>query len=140
LPVRPEEGLVVEAGGEEGMEPLVDRAEIEAERGPAVLTARDEPADERSAGGAHARRPARAFAHRDERATLVEPGRGDASRPVLLEAARDQVHAVGEERRGERVARVAGEAPAVETKIERSPAVDPAAGREAKRLAHEGFS
>ncbi len=46
VPARPDERLVVEAGRKQGMEHIVQSADVEAQRRPAVLTARLKTFDE----------------------------------------------------------------------------------------------
>ena len=102
---RPHEGLVVEAGDEEAREPVVHRADVEAQRRPAVLARGDQPVVELGRGRARVRLAPRAGAQFDQRVRLFRACREDAARAVILERAADQLHAVGEQRRGERVAR-----------------------------------
>lgn len=103
---RPHEGLVPEAGGEQPGEPVVDRADIEAERGPPVLALGPEPVPDLL----H-RRPrvgletfGAAALGAEKRVGLLGPCRDDAAGTVILEASADQVDAVGEQRRGHGVA------------------------------------
>jgi hypothetical protein len=113
--LRPHEGLVVEAGREQHVEAVVDRADVALERRPAVLARRAETledlGDRRPRVGLEA---APAAVGADERVRLLAAGRQDAARPVVLERAADEMDAVGEQRRRERVAGPADEGPAVE--------------------------
>src|SRR5581483_4106159 len=130
---RPHERLVVETGGEEGRQPIGNRAEIEAKRRPAVLARGSKALMELHLRCAEVRRLAPAAAiDRDQRVRLLGASRNDAARPVILERAADQVDAVGEQRRSQRVAGEAGERDTIEGEAERLFAVDAAAGRRAK--------
>ena len=113
--LRPHEGLVVEAGRKQRRGDVVDRADVEGERRPAVLRLGGQPVIELLHRGADIRRLARRVAlDRDQRVRLLGAGRQDAARPVILERAADEMHAIGEQRRGQRVARHAGIRLAVE--------------------------
>ncbi len=133
---RPHERLVVEARREQPREHVVERADVEAHRRPAVLARGDETGVELDLRGARVGLGARAARELHQRVGLVGARGGDAARPVVLEAAGDEMHAVGEQRRGERVARAALVADAVELERERRRAVDEAAFRQAERLRH----
>ncbi len=112
--LRPHEGLVVEAGGEEARQPSARRADVELEARPPVLADRDEPVMELDHGGAQVRLVPVSLADADQRVHLFRPKADDAARPVILEAAPHQAPAVGEQRRCEAVARMSGERPSVE--------------------------
>ena len=132
-PVRPEparahEGLVVEAGREQRREQVVDGADIERERRPAVLADRRQTLKEFHLRSAQVWRVAPAAAvHGDERVRLLGAGRQDAARPMIFVRAADKMHAVGEQRRGERIAGTAPIALAIERETERLGAIDAAA-------------
>ena len=103
--LRPHEGLVVEAGRKHRRRDVVDRADVEGERRPAVLRDRVQPVIELLHGGPHVRRLARGVAlDRHQRIGLLGAGRQDAARPMVLERAADQMDVVGDQRRGQRVA------------------------------------
>ena len=129
---RPHEGLVVEAGGEQRAEVVVDRAHIEGERGPAVLARRLEAGAQLLEGGAGVRlEAAGAAAGAEEGVRLVGSGGDDAARAVVLERPPHQVDAVREQRRGEGVTGEALVALAVDGEADRALVVDAAAVREA---------
>src|SRR4051812_24339863 len=125
---RPEEGLVVEAGRQEGREEVVGGSDVEAERRPAVLARGGEAVIELDLGGAQVgiAAPPRPL-ELDQGTGLLRPRGHDTARSVVLEAAADQVDAVGEKRRGQRVAGEAAVGLAVKGEGERARAVDPAA-------------
>ena len=103
--LRPHEGLVVEAGGEEGRQQVVDRADIEGERRPAVLRDHLHAVEDVLHRGAHVRLLAGGIAlDADQGIRLLGAGRDDAARAVILEGTADEMDAVGEKRRGDRVA------------------------------------
>ena len=113
--LRPHEGLVVEAGRKHRRGEVVDRADVEGERRPAVLRCRGQPVIELLHGGADIRRLARGVAlDLDQRVGLFRAGRQDAARAMVFERAADEMDAVGEQRRGQRVALDAGVGLAVE--------------------------
>ena len=124
---RPHEGLVVEAGRQQRAEEVVDPAQVELDRGPAILAARDEAIEELDLGGPDVGLGAGALAELDQGVGLLRPGRDDAARAMILEAPPDQMDAVGEQRRGQGVAGEALVARAVEGKTEAASAVDPTA-------------
>ena len=121
-----------------GAKQIVERADIEAEAGPAVLAVGLEALVELDLRGAQVRGVARGIApHRHQRVRLLGAGGQDAARPVVLERAPDEVHAVGEQRRGERVAgQAACSARPSKRKCSTRRAVDAAAGRGAQRGVH----
>ena len=126
--LRPHEGLVVEAGGEEARQPPARRADVELEARPSVLADRDEPVMEFDHGGAQVRLVPVSLADADQRVHLFRPEADDAARPVILEAAPHQAPAVGEQRRCEAVARMSGERPSVEAEGDAPRPVDPSPG------------
>ena len=137
---RPHEGLVIEAGHEQpGHEPR-GRAQIEPQRRPAVDALGGEPVVKLDFGGAQVGLRERTRLQQDERVRLLRPGRHHPARPVVFEAAAEESHAVREQGRRERVAGMAGVAPAVETECEGARPVDPAAGRQAARPCHAAVS
>ena len=131
---RPHEGLVVEARGQDLRDPARHRAQVEGERGPAVLRLRDQAVVELALRRLDVRLGARLRADLHQRVRLLDAGADDAARPVVLEAAADEVHAVRQQRRGQRVAGIALVALAVEGEGERPAAVDLAAGGQAMAL------
>ena len=103
--LRPHEGLVVEAGGKERRHQVVDRADIEGERRPAVLGFDLHAVEDFLHRGAHVRLAAGGIARDvEQRVRLFRSGRQDAARAVILERAAEQVHAVRQERRGDGIA------------------------------------
>ena len=128
---RPHEGLVVKAGAQERREQPVDRADIEPERGPAVLAAGVKPVLQLDHRGARVGFRASAGAGCYQRIGFCRTRREDAARAVIFEAAADELDAVGEQRRGQRIARMAGERLSVESEVDRAGAVDLSAGGEA---------
>src|SRR4029079_16348540 len=68
---RPHEGLVVEAGRDEGRKPAVDGHHVEVEGGPAVLARRNEAIEQLDHGGARVRLVASAAPQLDERVRLL---------------------------------------------------------------------
>ncbi len=99
------ERLVVEPGGQQRRQDIVDRAEIEAERRGMVLALGAQPVVQFDLRGAQVRRAARSVADdRDQRRGFIRPGRQHAARAVVFERAPQQVHAVRQQRRGQRVA------------------------------------
>src|SRR4029077_16454368 len=104
MPVRPLEGLVVEASRQQWRERPRQGAEVKAQARPAVHALRAEPLLERQGGGAHIRAGARTAADLDERARFLESAGPDAAGPVELEAAADESHTVGQQGGSEGVA------------------------------------
>jgi hypothetical protein len=134
---RPHEGLVVEAGREITRQQIVDAADVEAQRRPAVLALGDEAVIELDLGGAHIGLGAIARAQLDQRIGLVGARGHDAARAMIFEAPPDEMDAIGEQGRGKGVAGIALVALAVEGEAERPGAVDAAApGRTMGLLAH----
>ena len=130
---RPHEGLVVEAGADQRREKVRCGAEVEVERRPAILAARNQALMELDLGGAEVGGLASATAtdgHQGVR--LLDPGRQDSTRPVVFERAADEMDAVRQQRRGERVAGISFIRPAVEGETQRPGTVDPSAGRGAE--------
>ena len=135
--LRPHEGLVVETGGEERRGEVVDRADVEGQRRPAVLRTRFQPLIQLLHGGAHVRRLAgRVPLDLDERVGLLGAGRQNAARPVILERAADQVDAVGQQRRGQRIALQADIGLVVEGEARRLRLVDAAGIGNTERRGH----
>ncbi len=103
--LRPHEGLVVEAGREEGREQVVDRADVEGERRPAVLRHRRQPVINLLDGGAYVRCTARGVAvNAHQRVRLLRARRQDAARAMIFERPPDQMDIVGKQRGGKRIA------------------------------------
>ena len=135
--VRAHERLVVEAGPEQRRQEIVHRADVECERGPAVLARSAQSLVELDLGRAQVgREPAGPARDGDERVRLLRAGAEDSARPVIFVRAPNQMDAIGEQRRGERVAGVALMQKAVEREGERARAIDRTDACETKRLAH----
>ena len=100
---RPHERLVVEPGCEQRREPIVDRAQVEADTRPAVDAASAQAVPEQEG-----RRPCVGLIvvaiELHDGVGLLGSGGDDPSRAVVLEAASDQTHAVGHQGGGEGVA------------------------------------
>ncbi len=129
---RPHEGLVVEAGREQRAEPVVDRADIEGQRRPAVLAGRVEAVAQFLDRGTGVRlEAAGAAAGADQGIGLVGAGRDHAAGAVVLERTAHEVDAVGEQRRGQGVPGEALIGLAVEGEAHRAAGVDAAAARDA---------
>ena len=132
LPARPfiaaaaDEGLVVEAGGQEPVQQLQRGEQVEAGAGHAVDAAGLQPLDQWHGRGQRVRLIHRRN-HMDEGVGLLRTRRHDAARTVQLEAAPDHVDAVGQERRCQRIARATQQAAAVEAEGDPPRAVDGAA-------------
>lgn len=102
--LRPHEGLVVEAGREEGRHQVVDAADIEGQRREAVLRFDDHAVEDFLHRGTHVRLLAGAVARNvDQRVRLFGTGRENAARAVILERAADQMDVVGDQRRGDSI-------------------------------------
>src|SRR5690606_11056682 len=129
VPVRPHEGLVVEAGGQEAPEAVEEGVAIALRIGPAVdrthLHARFQGDHGRAGvglGGA-------AQANVENGVGLVRAGAPDAAWPVVLEAAADEAHAVGQQCGCDRVPRLPLQGASIEGEVEalgRGPCPDPA--------------
>ncbi len=84
--LRPHEGLVVEAGGEEGREEVVDLADVEGQRRPTVLRFDLHAVEHFLHRGADVRLAAGGIArHVEQRVRLFRAGGQDAARTVILE-------------------------------------------------------
>ena len=137
VPVRPHEGLVVEAGRHQRRQPLRRREQVQARARPAVDRARLQPVDQLDLGGLQVGDQVRPLADLHDRVGLLAPAADEAARPVQLEAAADDAHAVGQQRRGERVALAAVVLAAVEPERQRARALDaPACGQPPGACAH----
>src|SRR5271166_1040451 len=135
--VRTHEHLVVEAGAEQRREAVVDRADVESERRPAVLAQSPKALIKLDLRRAQiGRKSAGSAPEADQRVGLFRAGADYSSRPMVFVRTPDQMDAVGDERRSERVACVALVGDAVECERERARAVDQAEARDAKGLAH----
>ena len=138
--LRPHEGLVVEAGGKHRRRDVVDRADVEGERRPAVLRDRIQPVIELLHRGAHVRRLSRRIArNRHQRIGFLGAGRENAARPMIFERAADQMDAVGDQRRGEGVALPPFKALPVESEAEPL-AVEAAGAGDAIGFGHHAIS
>src|SRR6185437_10848947 len=111
---RPHEGLVVETGDEDRREQGIDRANIEAERRPAILTAGLETLEQLHDRGPRVRLTARAGAQLHQRIGFLRARGQDAARPVVLERATHQSDTRREQGGRQGVARMAAVTLAVE--------------------------
>jgi hypothetical protein len=128
VPVRPHEGLVVEAGRQQRREPIVDRRKIQAQRRPRVAVDRAQAGRGVDVGGARVGRARGADAHVEQRARLLDAATEHAARPMQLDAARHDADAGSQQRRGHGVAGAGRYVAAAEAEDERTLAVDPATG------------
>ena len=137
LPERPgpHERLVIEAGGQEGREQVIDRQQIMAQRAQVVLAGGLQPVEQLGDGRPRIRLPVRAAPQLDQRVRFFRTRREHASGPVILETPGHQPDPVGEERRGQCVTGMPRQAPTVEEKSQSSAALDRAAV-EPERTAH----
>ena len=133
---RPFECLVIETGGEEAPQPGVDRAEIEGDRRPAVLTAGDQAVVQLDLRGAPVGFGVGAAFQLHQRIGLLGTGGEDSPGAVVLEAAADQHDAVGQQRRRQRVAGVSLVLLVVVPESDDSGAVDAAALGQTVDLPH----
>ena len=118
------EGLVIEAGDEDGGKQIVDHADIEADRWPGIDAAGGEPVinfDFRcpQIGGGEG-----AVFKLHQAAGILASGADQPARAVIFEAARDQAHAIGQQRAGQRVPLKGAVAGAVEGEMEGAAAID----------------
>ena len=139
--LRPHEGLVVEPGRKQRRGEIVERADVEAERGPAVLRHGGEAVVKLLHGGAHVgRRAPGVAADADQRVRLLGAGGKHAARPVILERAAHQVNAVGQQRGSQRVALQPGMGDPVEGKARHARRRQPALAGDAEGAAHASSS
>ena len=129
---RPEEGLVVKAGGEERREPPGPGGEVEVGARPGVDARGCETVVELHLGRAQVGLGARANAQLDQRGRLLRAGGEDAARAVIFEAPAGEVRAVRDQRGRQCVAGVALIAAPVEGEAEALRPVDPPALLETK--------
>ena len=138
---RAEEGLVVEAGGNERRECVGRRTHIRPQAGPAILAPGLEPFVELDLGRPRVRIAAPARPHElDQRVRLLGTGGHDPPRPVVLEAPPDQMDAVGEQRRGEGIAGCTLIGTAVEAERQGLRPIDPPTLRQPEATAHDSPS
>src|SRR6185437_2927749 len=111
---RPHEGVVVEAGDENGRQQRVDRPDIEAERRQAILTVGFQAIEELHHGCPRIRLAARAGAQLHQRIGLLRAGGQDPPWPMVFERAAYQPDTRCEQRRSQRVTWMSAVALAVE--------------------------
>ena len=99
-----EEGLVIKARRQRLGEKPDHRANIKAQRGPAVLAARDQPFINDHIGRAGVGLFAATFAHGYQRIGFLDARRHDPARAVIFEAAPHQADAIAQQRRRQRIA------------------------------------
>src|SRR5271157_2670689 len=103
-PIFPEQigthkGLVVEAGADEHREKVIEFADVELKRRPAVLACRGKAAVKLDLRRAQVRREAAGAAGEpDKRVRLLGPYAQDSARPMIFVRAPDKADAVGEKR------------------------------------------
>src|SRR5205823_10784472 len=119
---------------QEARESAVERADVERERGPAVLARRDEAVEQLGGCRAHVGLGPRATRKLHQCVRLFAPGAMDPARAMVLEAPRDKMHAVGEQRGRERITGVAVVTRAVELERQSPRAIDNPARGQATRL------
>ncbi len=136
---RPHEGLVVKACGNQWRDRVIDRADVEGQRGEAVLTACPHALMQFNLGRPKIRRDATgASIDRHQCVGFLRSSGQNTARPMIFERAADQVHAVRQQCRCERVAKTAGVSSAVEAESERACAIHPATVGSAERTCHCG--
>ena len=129
---RPHEGLVIEPRAEKRRQQVVDRQQVEIERGKTVLRPRVQRAIQLLRGGAQVGDGVIAAPDGHQRVRLFRAGGHDAARAVILEAAPDQMPPIGQQGRGQRVAGHPQQGFAVKGKGQLAAAVDqPALGKAA---------
>ena len=135
---RPHEGLVIEAGGQEARQPLVDGQAVALQRRFRIHAGRRQALVQLDLGGARIRHAVWPGFELHDGVGLLHPRRDDAARAVILEAAGDETQAIGQQRRGQRVARVALVRHAVEREMQGLGTVDapPASSRSTCFIAH----
>ena len=136
MPVRPNEGLVVERRRDEAREAVEEGVSVRCRARRGVDAARHQPFAGCFCGGAGVGRGRRGAANVDQRVGLLDAGPPDAARPVILEAAADDRDVVGEQRRGDRVAGETRHSVTVEAEAQRARAIDGAAAGLETRGAH----
>ena len=132
---RAEEGLVVEAGGNEPAERAQQGAGVDGQGGPTVLTARAQALVEKQIGGAGIGLEAAIDPDADQGARLFNAGGENAPGPMVFEAAPHKADAVGQQGRGQGVTRMPLKLDPVKAEGEGFGPVDQPAGR-ATRAGH----
>ena len=133
---RPHERLVVETRRQQPRQQVIDAADVECDRGPAILARRGKAVIQLDLRRPHVGLGARSGFELHERVGLVCASAHDAARAVILETAADKTDAVCQQCRSEAVPGIAGEPCAVKSEIQRAGAIDQAAAGQAKRLRH----
>ena len=126
-----EEGFVVETGGQEARGKADDRANIKAQRRPAVLAGGDKAFGNEDIGGAGIGLGSAAEPGGDQRIGFFHAGAQHAARAMVFEAAAKHHDAAGQQCRCQRVTGEPGVAATVELEGEGAGAVDMATGFEA---------
>ena len=121
---RPHEGLVIEPRRQEGRGKIVDRQQVQLQRGPGILAARLQPLVQFLHRGADVRLLRAPLTDGHQRVGLFGPCRQHAARAVILEGARQQALPVGQQRRGQRIPGKAFVAVTVEAECDALVAVD----------------
>ncbi len=137
--LRPHEGLVVKAAGNEARERAVERTHIESQRRPAVLAHRLQPVEEFHLRGAQIGLVARTIAYADKRVHFLRAEADNPARTVILETAAEKFCAIGHNGGGQRVAGKTVELLAVKTEMQLLRAVNAAAalGQAVRLVAHD---
>ena len=121
---RVDEHLVIEAGGQEPAELVVDRQDVELQARPMVLRLRGQPREQLGGGGALVRLIAVAHTQLHQRIGFLGARRHHAARAVVLERAAHHHLAVGQQGGCERIAGKALHALAVKGEVDLFGAVD----------------
>ena len=124
---RMDERLVVEACRKDRRQPVVHRAHIGIQAGPAVLAARDHAVGQGRGGGALVRFEPAALAQAQQRVRLLGARGQGTARAVILEGPAHQHLAVGQKRRGDGVAGQPAQVAAVKAERHLPGTVDAAA-------------
>ena len=137
---RPHEGLVIEPRPQERRRQVVDRHQVKAQRGPAVLAPRLHPLVYLLYRGAHIGVLPPVAPHRNQRVGFLAASRQDAARAVVFERTPDQPHVIGQQGRGQRVALIPAVAHPVEGERDRPVPVDQPLALNPHRRASEASS
>ena len=126
---RPDKGLVVEPGGQETRDRVVDGPEIQVQRRPAVLALGLEAVKGLDHRGPRVGFVSHTASQADQGVRLLHARREDTARPVVFEAARHKRDTVGQQRRRQGIAGVSRDLLPIETEGEhRFPVDTPAVG------------
>ena len=115
---REHEGLIVEARREEARHVVVDRAHVELQRRPVVLRRAGQTIKQLGRGGTLVRLELAAFPKVHQSVRLFSTRSHHTTRAVVLEGPAHHHLVIGQQSRGQRVTLIAGEALAVESKVQ----------------------